>query len=163
MIRYGPLLAACALLMSVLGTRRAPAQAAPGTTVSPEAQRARQQVEQANAQYVKAFGDADVTEVVSLYDTAATELLPKGRVVRGRAALLAYWGAWIKSIGPIKLTLDVDEFWLLGDRAFDTGTYTTVFKTKADTAATVSGNYATLWTHEADGSWKILAVFDTPK
>ena len=163
MRRYRPLLVAWAFLITAPGTRRAAAQAAPSSTVSPAAQRAREQIEQANAQYVKAFGDADITEVVSLYDTAATELLPKGRVVRGRAALLAYWGGWIKSIGPIKLTLDVDEFWLLGDSAFDTGKYTTVYTTKADTAATVGGNYATLWKHEADGSWKILAVFDTPQ
>lgn len=159
---FRALLVTGAVLISV-GVHRIAAQTALAATASPQAQQAREEVEHANAQYVKAFGDADVNKVVALYDTAATELLPKGRIVRGRAALLDYWGEWIKSIGPIKLTLAVDEFWYLGERAFETGKYTTVYKTKAGKEETVGGNYATLWKHEGDGSWKILTVFDTPQ
>jgi ketosteroid isomerase-like protein len=55
------------------------------------------------------------------------------------------------------------DFWLLGDHAFETGKYTTVYKSKEGADVTVGGNYATGWKRESDGSWKIDAVFDTPK
>lgn len=157
------LLLAC--LTVALGLPESSRAQGPTSTPQPPAdvQHARAELETANRAYVAAFGDGDVNEVVGLYDTAATELLAQGRVVRGRAALLAYWGPWIQQYGRIRLTLDMVDFWLLGDRAFETGKYTTIYKSKQGDDVTVGGNYATEWKRESDGTWKINAVFDTPK
>ncbi|GEM_PF-2331159 len=130
---------------------------------SPEVQEAMSRIDSSHAAYIKAFGDGNADEVVAVYDSGATELLAKGRAVHGLSALHEYWGGWIKSVGRIKLSLVRDEFWLLGDRAFETGRYTTGYKKKDGTDGTVGGNFAIQWKRQGDGSWKILNPFDTPK
>ena len=125
--------------------------------------RARQQIDSVNALYIKAYADANVDEVVALYDTAASELLANGRVEHGHPALRRYWGGFIKTYGPLTLTLDMADFWLVADKAYETGKYTSVIKKMDGKSDTYNGNYATVWQRQGDGGWKILAVFDTPQ
>ena len=151
----------CAGLVLPLGGVRAQGPVAPAP--SADVMRARQQIDSANALYIRAFGAADVNQVIALYDTAASELLPKGRSEHGHEALRTYWGKFIQTYGPLKLTLDVVEFWLAGDQAYETGKYTSIITGKLGQEDTYTGNYATVWRRQEDGGWKILAVFDTPK
>lgn len=141
---------------SALGQSVAPPDSAAVTA-------AKQGIDESHVAYIKAFGDGNIDEVLAVYDPTATELLPHGRVVRGLDELRGYWSDWIKHVGPIKLTLTRDEFWLVGDRAFETGKYITGYKDKNGKDAAVGGNFAIQWTHESDGSWKILTPFDTPQ
>jgi ketosteroid isomerase-like protein len=130
---------------------------------SPEVLSAEHGIDQSHADYIKAFGEADINAVLAVYDTAATELLENGRVVRGRDELRKYWGNWITHMGRITLTLTRSDFWLLGDRAFETGKYVTGYKDKSGKDATVGGNFAIEWKRESDGRWKILTPMDTPQ
>ncbi len=155
------LIALCASLFFPAGAVHAQGPVAPAP--SAEVVRARQQIDSANALYIRAFGEADVNQVIALYDTAASELLPKGRSEHGHEALRTYWGKFIQTYGPLKLTLDLVEFWLVGDKAYETGKYTSIITGKSGEEDTYTGNYATVWRRQEDGGWKILAVFDTPK
>ena len=152
-----------ALVLSFLSPSsvRAQAAAAPATDTALAA--ARRQIDSANALYIKAFGDANLDEVVALYDTAATELLAHGVGHHGPAALRTYWGAFIQKYGPFELKLQMVDLWLVGDKAYETGRYTSLIPNKAGLHDVYPGNYATVWQRQRDGGWKILAVFDTPR
>ena len=160
----------CAILIALCGAASTmsaqPALFAPSViatrTAVQDTANVHREIDSINTMYIKAFADTDVTLLVSLYDDDANELLDKGRVVHGHAALLAYWHKWMQAIGPIQLTLALQSLWVAGNHAYETGTYTTGYRTKQGQAASVSGNYATIWKREG-GGWKIEAVFDTPK
>lgn len=146
------------------GGATASAQSSPTPAPDPALVAVRHQIDSVNALYIKAFGDADVNEVVALYDTAATELLGHhGQAEHGHEALRGYWGKFIQTYGPLELKLDLVDLWLVGDKAYETGRYTSIITTKAGTHDVYPGNYATVWQRQGDGGWKILAVFDTPK
>lgn len=157
------------LLRAVVGTMVAiplwgPDAAAQAAAPDPALQVVRHQIDSVNALYIKAFGDADVNEVVALYDTAATELLGhNGRAEHGHEALRKYWGGFIRTYGPLELKLDLVDLWLVGDKAYETGRYTSIITNKTGHHDVYPGNYATVWQRQSDGGWKILAVFDTPK
>ena len=61
------------------------------------------------------------------------------------------------------MTFEIVSFWLVRDKAYETGKYTSVIKDKAGKDQTYKGNYATVWQRQSDGAWKIQAVFDTPQ
>lgn len=131
---------------------------------SSAAVRARQQIDSVNTLYIKAFGDANVDEVIATYDTAGSELLGRHHVEHGHNAIRRYWAEFFKTYGAARVTLDVVSFWLVGDTAYETGKYTSLTKDqKTGTDQTAKGNYATVWRRQADGGWRIIAVFDTPK
>ena len=143
----------------VFGARQASAQGGPSDA---NVQRARTEIDSVSHLYTKAFADADVRALIALYDTNASELLPKGQNVHGHPALLAYWGDFIKKYGVVQVDLHVTEFWVNDDRAYETGNYTAAF-TPESKIGTTKGNFTIIWKRQTGGGWKISAIYDTPK
>jgi ketosteroid isomerase-like protein len=158
-MRLAGALVAAIVLIPVTLTAQGPAAPA----IDPALAAARRQIDSVNALYIKAFGDADVDEVVALYDTAATELLAHGVGHHGHAELRKYWSGFIRQYGALELKLQMVDLWLVGDKAYETGRYTSIIPNAAGKHDVYPGNYATVWQRQRDGGWKILAVFDTPR
>jgi uncharacterized protein (TIGR02246 family) len=88
-------------------------------------------------------------------------LLPSGgEMVKGRAAIQAFWTKAAEGIGDFKLTT-VDVKPLGNDAAREIGTFT--LKTKGQPPQEVAGKYVVVW-QKVGGDWKLATdIWNTDK
>jgi uncharacterized protein (TIGR02246 family) len=123
----------------------------------------RQAIDQGNAQYIKFFAHKDAAGLASLYDEDAAKLEAKGTVVRGRPAIKADFESFIKEAGPVTVTIETVEVWVVDDRAVETGKWTYAFTPIGKEKTTLGGRYVAVWKKQKDGGWKIITDMDVPK
>ena len=116
----------------------------------------RKAIEAGNAQYIKAFASADAGGVAAVYDEDGARLNPKGKVIRGRKAIKENLDKFIKDVGPVTVTLETSDLWLIDDTAFETGKWSYTFTPPGRQQKTIGGRYVTQWRRQKDGAWKIL-------
>jgi hypothetical protein len=49
-------------------------------------------------------------------------------VVRGRTAIADDVGKFVDQVGPVRVTLESKEFWLIDDNAYETGLWSYTFQ-----------------------------------
>jgi len=117
-------------------------------------------IQQLDDQWAAAFNKGDAAAVAAMY-TQDAYLLPAGSaMVKGRAAIEAYWKKAMDALGDVKCTaLDVRP--LGASAAREIGTCT--FKTKAQPPQDGDLKYAVVW--QRDGSrWQLLQdIWNTDK
>ncbi|MGH7645162.1 MAG: YybH family protein [Gemmatimonadales bacterium] len=119
-------------------------------------------IDRGNAEYTRAFAAADSTAVAAVYDPQGARLGPNGTVVRGRAAISADIGAFLRRVGPVKVILATADLWVIDDVAYETGKWTYTFTAPGSTEQTVGGRYVTVWRKQPNGGWRILADMGVP-
>jgi uncharacterized protein (TIGR02246 family) len=147
------------------GAAPAAAQAAHASrshAVSPDVATVRRGIDAGNAAYIAAFKKADARELSQVYDPQGSRLNDGGVVVRGRSAIEKDVGDFISQVGPVRVTLDSKEFWLIGDQAYETGIWSYTFTPKGKSEQHIGGHYVTVWKKQSDGSWKIWADMGVP-
>jgi ketosteroid isomerase-like protein len=87
----------------------------------------------------------------------------KGAVlVRGRDAIAEDVGEFVRKVGPVRVTLETKEVWLMDDNAYETGIWSYTFQPKGQREQHIHGHYVTVWQRQRDGGWKILADMGIP-
>jgi uncharacterized protein (TIGR02246 family) len=124
---------------------------------------ARKAIDAGNAQYIKCHGQSDAAGVAALFEENGARLEQKGRIVRGRKAIQADVETFLKEAGPVTVTVDTVDLWVIDDRAYETGKYTYTFAPPGKGKTSTSGRYVTVWHRQKDGGWLIIADMGVPK
>jgi uncharacterized protein (TIGR02246 family) len=123
----------------------------------------RQAIDAGNAKYIDAFAKSDAGALAGLYDESGSRFSPKGVVVRGRPAIAESVAGFMKSVtGPIKVSIETQDLWVVDDVAYETGKYTYTFTPPGKSETQTGGHYVTIWKRQADGGWKIIADMGVP-
>jgi uncharacterized protein (TIGR02246 family) len=129
-----------ALLLFAFGLMPLPAQAQDAATI-----------QKLNDAFVAAFNRGDTAALAQMYTEDAEVLPPDAGIVKGRAAVQAFWAKAAEGIGDLKLAT-VDVMPLGPDAAREIGTFT--LKTKGAQPQEVAGKYVVVW-RKAGGDWKL--------
>lgn len=123
----------------------------------------RKSIDAGNAKYISAFAKSDAGALADLYDESGSRLSPKGVVVRGRPAIAESVAGFMKSVtGPIKVSIETQDLWLIDDLVYETGMYAYTFTPPGKSETQTGGHYVTIWKRQSDGSWKILVDMGVP-
>jgi uncharacterized protein (TIGR02246 family) len=119
---------------------------------APAAAQSKAEMQKLNNQWADAFNKGDAAAISAMY-TADAYLLPAGaEMVKGRAAIEAFWRQSMQQLGDIKCaTIDVKS--LGSSAAREIGTCS--FRTKGQSPQESSLKYAVVWQKEG-GRWKLL-------
>jgi uncharacterized protein (TIGR02246 family) len=123
---------------------------------------ARRGIEAGNAQYRAAFLAMDADRLAAVYDSQGARLGDKGEVVRGRAAIAGDVAAFVSRTGPVTVTIETAQVWLIDDTAYETGAWSYTYHPQGQGTQRIGGRYVTLWRHQPDGGWKIWADMGVP-
>jgi uncharacterized protein (TIGR02246 family) len=132
------------------------------TAHSPDLAAAKQGIQAGNAAYIAAFKKADARQLSQVYDPKGARLNEGGQVVQGRKAIADDVGKFVGKVGPVRVTLDSKEVWLIQDTAYETGTWSYTFQPKGQAEQHIGGHYVTVWRRQPDAGWKILADMGVP-
>jgi uncharacterized protein (TIGR02246 family) len=106
-------------------------------------------------QFVAAYKAGDADKVAALYTDDAVVLPKDEATVKGRSAIAASDKAFFDQFTPKQVVLSSEEIKIMGDWAFDRGTYKLTIAPKAGgQSATAEGRYLVLLQRQTDGSWK---------
>jgi len=117
-------------------------------------------IEKLNDVWTAAFDKGDAAAVAALYTEDAYVLPPGSEMVKGRAAIEAFWRQAAQQMGEAKLTT-VDVLPLGPEAAREVGSVT--LKTKTQPPQEVVGKYVVVW-RKVGGDWKLATdIWNTNK
>lgn len=145
---------------------RPPASAAstnPAPTDSAAVAFVRAGIAAGNAEYIRAFGAADAAGVAAVYALDGARFGPNGTVLQGRTAIRDDLARFIGRVGPVLVTIDSRELWLVGDLAYESGSWSYTFTPPGASQRRLAGRYVTVWRRQPDGGWRIHADIGLPE
>jgi len=106
--------------------------------------------------YETSFNSGDVNKLMTLYTADAVMMQEHQPAAVGAESIRKAHEATMGQFTP-HLTLNADETKIMGDMAFDRGTFTLTLTPKSPGVAAMSenGKYLVLLQKAADGSWKL--------
>ena len=117
-------------------------------------------IEKLNDVWTAAFNKGDAAAVVALYTEDAYVLPPGSGMVKGRAAIEAFWRQAAQQMSDAKLTT-IDVLPLGRSAAREVGTVT--LKTKSQPPQEVVGKYVVVW-RKIGRDWKLATdIWNTDK
>jgi len=117
-------------------------------------------IEKLNDVWTAAFNKGDAAAVVALYTEDAYVLPPGSGMVKGRAAIEAFWRQAAQQMSDAKLTT-IDVLPLGRSAAREIGTVT--LKTKSQPPQEVVGKYVVVW-RKIGRDWKLATdIWNTDK
>lgn len=105
--------------------------------------------------YAQAFKDLNPKLLEGVFEVDSVELMMGGKVIRGRKDQIEDLKKWMKT--PADLTLTRTDFWLVGDMAYEYGTYKFWIRGRAKPN---EAGYCWLWHKGRDGKWRSKVGFD---
>src|SRR5437764_1271350 len=81
----------------------------------------RRAVDRGNAAYIKAMKGADAAGVAAVYAADGTRFHEKGAMSRGRDAIRSDLERFLERTGPVAVTIDTLDLWVVGDTAYEAG------------------------------------------
>lgn len=127
---------------------------------SPALAQNRATIEKLNDVWTAAFNKGDAAAVAALYTEDAYVLPPGSAMVKGRAAIEAFWRQAAQQMTDAKLTT-LDVLPLGRSAAREIGTVT--LKTKSQPPQEVVGKYAVVW-RKVGRDWKLATdIWNTDK
>jgi uncharacterized protein (TIGR02246 family) len=108
-------------------------------------------IQKLNDEWTAAFNEGDSAAVAAMYAEDAYVLPPGADIVKGRAAIEAFWKQAVQQLGDAKLTT-VDVLPLGRTAAREIGTVT--LKTKAQPQREIVGKYVVVW-RKIGRDWKL--------
>ena len=101
--------------------------------------------------FAAAFNRGDMAALAEMYTEDADLLPPDAGILKGRAAVRAFWAKAAEGVGDAKLTT-VDVTPLGPDAAREIGTFT--LKTKSPQPQELAGKYVVIW-RKTGTDWKL--------
>ena len=113
----------------------------------------RAKIDAANKAFLDAFNRGDIAAAMGVYTEDATILPPNADMMKGKAAITAFWqGA--RDMGVKEAKLETVELTPMGDEtACEIGKYVLKIHPEGGAAFTDHGKYMMIW-KLVDGSWK---------
>jgi uncharacterized protein (TIGR02246 family) len=113
-----------------------------------------------NDAWAAAFNKGDASAVAAMYTADAFVLPPGAEMVKGRAAIEAFWRQAAQQMGDAKFTT-IDVLPLGPAAAREIGTVS--LKSKSQPPQEIIGKYAVVW-RKIGGSWKLATdIWNTNK
>ncbi len=113
-----------------------------------------------NDAWAAAFNKGDASAVAAMYTEDAFVLPPGAEMVKGRAAIEAFWRQAAQQMGDAKLTT-VDVLALGPRAAREIGTVS--LKSKSQPPQEITAKYAVVW-RKVGGKWKLATdIWNTSK
>lgn len=117
-------------------------------------------IQKLNDAWTAAFNSGDGAAVAAMYAEDAYVLPPGADMVKGRAAIEAFWKQAVQQLGDAKLTT-IDVLPLGRSAAREIGTVT--LKTKAQPPKEIVGKYVVVW-RRVGRDWKLATdIWNTNK
>ena len=117
-------------------------------------------IQKLNDAWTAAFNKGDAAAVAAMYTEDAFVLPPGAEMVKGRAAIEAFWRQVAQQMGDAKLTT-VDVLPLGPRAAREIGTVS--LKSKGQPPQEITGKYAVVW-RKVGGQWKLATdIWNTNK
>ena len=113
----------------------------------------RAKIDAVNKEFLDAFNRGDIAAAMGVYTEDATILPPNAEMMKGKAAIKAFWqGA--RDMGVKEAKLETVELTPMGDEtACEIGKYVLKIHPEGGAAFTDHGKYMMIW-KLVDGSWK---------
>ena len=110
----------------------------------------------------QSFASRDINKVTANYSDDASLFLPDMPIITGRANIVSQMGPFFNDKNfTLSFTTDKVVVAKSGDMAYTQGSYTsTMTDPKTKKVVTEKGKYVTVYTKQADGSWKATADID---
>jgi uncharacterized protein (TIGR02246 family) len=108
-------------------------------------------IEKLNDAWTAAFNNGDAAAIAAMYTEEAYVLPPGGEMVKGRAAIEAFWRQAAQQFGDAKLTI-VDLLPLSDEAAREIGIVS--LKTKSQPPQQIVGKYVAVW-RKNGADWKL--------
>lgn len=117
-------------------------------------------IQKLNDAWTAAFNKGNSAAVAAMYAEDAYVLPPGADMVKGRAAIEAFWKQATQQLGDAKLTT-IDVLPLGRTAAREIGTVT--LKTKSQPSQDIAGKYVVVW-RKIGGDWKLATdIWNTNK
>jgi uncharacterized protein (TIGR02246 family) len=113
----------------------------------------RSAIEKANADWLAAFRRGDSETLARIYTPDASLFPPTNASLEGRERIVEYFRAQRRA-GMGDATLKTLDVVLVGDVAYEVGTYAFRFGSGGSEMSGDSGRYFTIWKSQSDGSWR---------
>ena len=131
-----------------------------GLSAMPAFGQSKAAIQQLNDAWTAAFNKGDGASVAAMYTEDAYVLPPGADIVKGRAAIEAFWKHAVQQFGEAKLTA-IDVLPLGRSAAREIGTVT--LNTKGQPSQQIIGKYVVLW-RKAGRNWKLATdIWNTNK
>jgi ketosteroid isomerase-like protein len=114
-------------------------------------------IKAADSAFVAAANAGDVDALTAVYASSAALLAPNLPPQKGRNAIRAFWGGFLKEY-KVNFEIGSDTIEGRGDLAYNLGHYrfTAVPKAKAGPGVADEGKFVGILKKQSDGSWKYL-------
>ena len=132
------------------------------TSRAPDISKVRSAIDAGNQAYIAAFRQADAKALAQVYDPKGARLNEGGAMARGRSAIIEDVGNFVHRVGPVRVTLETKEVWLMDENAYETGLWSYTFQPAGKAEQHIGGHYVTVWRRRPDGGWKIWADMGVP-
>ena len=118
-------------------------------------------IDKIRAAYASAWNAGSAADIADLYADDAVVLPGNQPTVTGRDAVLNYQQSFFSQYTPGKMELTPEETKVMGDWAFDRGTYHMMATPKGGgDAVEGQGRYLVILQRQPDGSWKVTRDID---
>ncbi|MER9328628.1 DUF4440 domain-containing protein [Mesorhizobium sp. M0488] len=119
-----------------------------------QAQSAKEGIEAANTEFVKAYNSKDAAAAASKYADDAAVFPPDMARIDGRQNIQKFWQGAI-DMGVSDLTLTTLEVQESGNLAYESGTFSLKAPGKDSKLVETTGKYVVVWKKGQDGGWKL--------
>jgi uncharacterized protein (TIGR02246 family) len=105
--------------------------------------------------YQKAAEAGDVQGLMALYTDDAVLMPPESPMVKGKAAIEAFHKKMTGMASVSNVRITPTDTKVMGDMAYDVGTFSQTVTPKGGTAMMESGSYVVVLAKQPDGNWKL--------
>ncbi len=131
----------------------ATAVSTPASSRAVDAATARTSIERANAEWRTAFRRGDTATLARIYAPDASLFPPSAAAIEGRDRIAEYFGAQRRA-GLGEASLKTTEVVVVGDVAYEVGTYRFGFDGEKTALPGDTGRYFAIWKAQHGGDWR---------
>ncbi len=133
------------------------------TAAAADSQATRASIDAGNAGFVEAWRTGDAALFASLFAEDGALLQPGARLAQGREKIRARMGDLFKRLRMTEGTITTIDVFILGDTAYETGTWKFAIGPIGERAEADSGRYVEVWKRDEARAWKMWRDIGVPR
>ena len=123
----------------------------------------RSAIDRGNAGYIEAWKKRDADAFAALFAQDGAMLPARGGLVMGRARIKDRMAQVMKKVGMREGVITTRRVFIIGDLAYETGSWKFTFVDTSGTAEPDSGQYVEVWRRVGKREWKMYRDIGVPK